>query len=89
MHIQSQQESYIKAEWGGDAYVSCLNSSSRGVMILLNNNFEYTVENVISDIKRNYIILDINIEGKKFTLINLYRPNNDKPNFLQGIKTEI
>ena len=86
MHIQSQQESYIKAEWGGDAYFSCLNSSSRGVMILLNNNFEYKVEKVISDINGNYIILDINIEGTKFTLINLYGPNNYKPNFYKELR---
>lgn len=55
-------------------------------MILLNNNFEYKVEKVISDINGNYIILDINIEGKKFTLINLYGPNNDKPNFYKELR---
>ena len=49
-HIQSQQESFIKAEWGNDdVYFSCYNSSSRGVMILLNNNFEHKVEKVNSD----------------------------------------
>ena len=53
-------------------------------MTLLNNNFEYKVEKVISDINGNYIIFDINIEGKKFTLINLYGPNNDKPNFTRN-----
>ena len=86
VHIQSQQESYIKAEWGGDAYFSSFNSSSRGVMILINNNFEYKVEKVISDINGNYVILDINIEGKKFTLINLYGPNNDKPKFYKELR---
>ena len=64
VHIQSQQESYVKAEWGNDAYFSCFNSSSRGVYILLNNNFEYKVEKINSDVNGNYIILDINIEGK-------------------------
>ena len=59
-------------------------------MILLNNNFEHTVEKVKSDPNRNYIILDINIDGKKFTLVNLYDPNKDKPRFykesMQGYK---
>ena len=44
VHIQSQQEPYVKAEWGYDAYFSSFNTSSRGVMILLHNNFEHKVE---------------------------------------------
>ena len=35
-------------------------------MVLLNNNFEYKVDKVISDTNGNFIILDINLEGKKF-----------------------
>ena len=62
------------------------NSSSRGVLILLNNNFEYKVEKINSDVNGNYIILDINIEGKKFTLINLYGPNDDKPKFYKELR---
>ena len=59
-------------------------------MILLNNNFEQPVEKVKSDPNRNYIILVINIDGKKFTLVNLYGPNEDKQRFykelMQGYK---
>ena len=86
-HIQSQQESFIKAEWGNDdAYFSCYNSSSRGVMILLNNNFEHKVEQVNSDPNGNYLILDLKIDDKNFTLINLYGPNEDKPKFYKEIR---
>ena len=60
-------------------------------MILLNNNFERKVEKVKSDPNGNYIILDINIDGKKYTLVNLYGPNDDKPKFykelMQGYKS--
>ena len=85
-HFQHQQESFIKAEWGSSAYFSCLNSSSRGVTILLNNNFEYKVEKVDSDPNGNFLILDIIIEGKHFTLINLYGPNEDKPKFYKELR---
>ena len=44
VHIQSHQESYTKADLGNDAYFSCFNSSSRGVLISLNNNFEFKVK---------------------------------------------
>ena len=57
---QSQQESFIKAEWGNDdAYFSCYNSCSRGVLILLNNNFEHKVEKVNSHPNGKYLILDL------------------------------
>ena len=85
-HIQSQLESYVKAEWGNNAYFSCFNSSSQGVLILLNNNFEYKGEKINLNVNGNYIILDINIEGKKFTLINLYGPKDDKPKFYKELR---
>ena len=86
-HIQSQQESFIKAEWGNDdAYFSCYKSSSRGVMILLNNNFEHKVEKVNSDPNGNYLILDLKIDDKNFTLINVYGPEEDNPKFHKEIR---
>ena len=71
----------MKVEWGYDGYFSSVNSSSRGVRILLNNNFEHKVEKVIFDVNGNYLLLDINIEGRNFILVNIYGPNEDKPKF--------
>ena len=51
-------------------------------MILMNYNFEYKVERVKTGKKGNYIILDVNIQGKRIALVNLYGPNQDNPNFL-------
>ena len=44
-------------------------------MLLMNNNFEYKVERVKTDKNGNYIILDVNIRGKRITLVNLYGLN--------------
>ena len=79
-------KAYVKAEWGYDAYFSSFNSSSRGVMILLNNNFEHKVEKVISDVNGNYLILDINIEGISFILVNIYGPNEDEPKIYSELR---
>ena len=62
VHIQSKQESYIKAEWG-------FTRNSRGVMVLLNNNFEHKVERVKTDKGGNFIIIEINTQGKKLPLL--------------------
>ena len=56
---------------------------SRGVLILLNNNFEQKVKKVKTDKNSNYIILDIEIQGKDITLANIYEPNEDNPNFYE------
>ena len=55
----------------------------------MNNNFEYKVEKVKTDKNGNYIILDVNIQGKRITLANLYGPNQDNPNFYTNIKQKV
>lgn len=61
VHIQSKMESYVNAEWGYEAYFSSFTSNSRGVMVLINNNFEQKVEKVKTDPNGNFIILDMKI----------------------------
>ena len=86
IHIQESLVPFVKAEWGFDAYFNTFSNNSRGVMVLLNNNFEHTVERVQTDQNGNYIILDIAIQGKRITLANLYGPNDDKPQFFNNIR---
>ena len=89
VHINSQLEPFIKAEWGYDAYFSSYTTNSRGVMILINNNFEQKVEKVKTDTNGNYIIMEITIQGKKITLVNVYGPNQDNPNFYVTLLNKI
>ena len=90
-HVAKLWSVYTMLELVRNTFFSCYNSSCGGVLILSNNNFEHKVEKVKSDPNGNYIILDINIDGKKFTLVNLYGPNDDKPKFykelMQGYKS--
>ena len=86
VHINDNLESFIKAEWGYDIFFSSYTTMSRGVMILLNNNFEQKVK---TDKNGNYIILDIEIPGKKITLANIYGPNEDNPIFYENLKKNI
>ena len=85
VHINENLESFIKAEWGYDIFFSSYTTMSRGVMILLNNNFEQKVKTVKTDKNGNYIILDIEIQGKDITLANIYGPNEDNPNFYENL----
>ena len=55
-------------------------------MILMINKFEQKVITVKFEKNGNYIILDITIEDKQITLVNLYAPNNDNPQFYENLK---
>ena len=82
-------ESYIKNEWGYKIFMSGLTSNKRGVMILLNNNFQHDIGRVVTDPNGNFIILEISLKGKKITLVNIYGPNEDCPQFYLNIKQKV
>lgn len=84
-HLNPKLESFVKSEWGFDAYFSSYTTNSRGVMILINNNFEQKVNRVKTDNNGNFIILDMTIEGKNITLVCLYGPNEDNPQFYENL----
>ena len=64
-------EPYIKAEWGGEVIFNSYTSNARGVCILFSNNVEYKVHLSKTDQDGNMLILDIEIEGQKFSLVNI------------------
>ena len=43
VHIENKMENFIKNEWGYSMYLSGLSSNKRGVMVLINNNFDQEV----------------------------------------------
>ena len=53
--------------------------------ILFRKNLVYSIHEHISDPEGNYIISDLTVEENRFTLINLYGPNKDTPNFFDNI----
>ena len=88
-HFIDKEENYIRTQWGFECYFSNFASNSRGVAILFNNNFEFKVQNVERDDNGNRLILTIEIEGKLFTLINIYGPNKDDQEFYKQLLLKI
>ena len=84
-----KKENYIRTHWGFECYFSNFALNSRGVAILFNNNFEFKVQNVERDNNGNRLILTIEIEGKLFTLINIYGPNKDDQEFYKQLLLKI
>jgi hypothetical protein len=48
---------------------------------MFNNNFEYEVLKKKRDLNGNYLALDVVIDKPKLTLLSLYGPNMDNPDF--------
>ena len=82
-------ESYVKNEWGYSMFMSGLTNNKRGIMILLNNNFQHEVGRVVKDPNGNFLIMEITIKGKKITLANIYGPNEDRPQFYSMLRQKV
>ena len=65
-----KMESCIRAE-----YFASYSSSSRGVAILFNNNFEFAMKKVYKDTAGNYIFASVEIMDKEFWIVSLYGRN--------------
>ena len=88
-HFSEEDEVFVKNLWGGECYFSSFSSNQRGVAILLSANFDFKVHKSKRDKGGNLLGLEIEIEGKKFTLINLYGPNVDTPHFYDSVSDVI
>lgn len=75
-----------KREWDSDAFFSGQNNNSEGVGILINQNFSYTIQNHTSIIDGRMQTLDIIINNKEITLINIYGPNSDNIIFYKTLE---
>ena len=83
-HLTQNDTASVRQIWP-DCYVHGTTSNSRGVAILLNDNFEYKVLCCKFDNIGNYLQLIIMVNSLKINLITLYAPNQDDPNFFNEI----
>ena len=84
-HFTSELEPYIESQWGYTCVFNSFRSNARGVAIMFNNNFEFKLHRQKKDQNGNLLALDITINSSKFTLINLYGPNSDVPEFFEYV----
>jgi len=86
VHWDKKWENMIRAEWGYECVTAGNTTNSRGVAVLFNSTFEFKLSKVEKDKMGNWIALDINVYGMNITLICLYGPNDDKPEFYEEIE---
>lgn len=85
-HFTEEMEQDIRNEWGYEACFNSFSSKSRGVAILFNNNFDFKIhEQIKVENTGNLLALSISIENRKLSLVCLYGPNEDSPEFYQNL----
>ena len=83
-HFTFLQETYSfkectqiwETEWGGKVFFSHGSSHSKGVMILVNPNLDFKVEECVSDKNGRFLILNLIINELHLILVNIYAPND-------------
>lgn len=88
-HFIDKESPYIRSIWGFNCYFSNFNSQSRGVSILINNNFDFHFKSLTKDETGNFLILDFTSYDTDLTLVCLYGPNKDSPEFYHNICSKI
>ena len=64
-----------KREWGAPFFCSHWANNSRGVSILIRNNFYCSVEEIVTDADGRYIMLKVLLRGERAILVNIYCPS--------------
>lgn len=82
-HLTDAEHAKLTRQWQGQTFYSSFTSQSRGVAILIGRNVH--VDNVQKDKQGRYLILKGSIAGEPITLVNIYVPNYDCPQFYQSL----
>uniref|UniRef100_A0A803STM2 exodeoxyribonuclease III n=1 Tax=Anolis carolinensis TaxID=28377 RepID=A0A803STM2_ANOCA len=79
----------IKANWIKDYEKAYGSSKSRGVAVIITNKCNFEIKSVKKDDEGRYIIIEGEIGGDKYVLVNVYAPNENQGEFYEKILGEI
>ena len=90
-HLRTQAiVSHLNANrLGSYSFVFCSSSCSRGVGIIYSNSLNMVIHNTIKDAEENFLIMDISLNGFRFTLGSVYLPSNISENGLSSLTNSI
>lgn len=88
-HSVQGDEKLWKNEWGGKIIFNHGTSLSRGVCILFSPDLSFVVNNRWACNGGRTIILDICTSQRRFTLVCLYGPNQDDPDFFEVLNLKL
>ena len=87
-HSTLELENEWKKMWDGEIYFSHGASNATGVVILIKNNENITVNKVRNICQGRILLLELTIEAVKYCVVNIYSPNNDNHGFIENVFLE-
>uniref|UniRef100_A0A8D0CV61 exodeoxyribonuclease III n=1 Tax=Sander lucioperca TaxID=283035 RepID=A0A8D0CV61_SANLU len=84
-HIKTAMQHRLKCNWVSQIYQSSFTSHARGVAILFRKNIPFQVTSVNNDPLGRYLLVSGTINSFSLTLLNIYGPNTDEPNFFRKV----
>ena len=72
VHFTSNMEKHLYSQWNADCFFSYSKSNARGVATLFHKKLDVKVHQTHIDENGNYIILDLTVSSKRFSLIKEY-----------------
>ena len=77
-HSTEASETIWKAQWGGEVRYSHGESDSRDILIAFRESLSFQIENEIKDKNGRILILQVNVQGSNYILINIYNANTEQ-----------
>ena len=88
-HLLNCKIDDIKQEWGGNVFLNGVNSNKEGTCILINSKLNLEIVKHVIICNGRVHALDIIINEKEITIINIYGPNTDNTAFFQDLEDYI
>ena len=87
-HVEQKLLNYIQVAWGYKIFGSCFSNNARGVIVLINNIFEFKfVEGSFNkDSEGRIVKFDFIFEERLFRVIGIYAPDYDCQSFFENLK---
>lgn len=84
-HLKDHSQTRLKANWIGQIYHSSYTSKFRATAIILRKGIPFKHKNTIADKDGRYVIVSGEIYFTPLTMVNIYAPNFDNPQFFYNI----
>ncbi len=88
-HLDAAESKKRQRDWVGQIFYSTFSSSRRGVIILIRKTVAIKVYDQKSDIEGRWVAIDVDLMGRRCSLVNIYAPNTDSPEFFYNLHAVI
>uniref|UniRef100_A0AAQ5Y5I9 exodeoxyribonuclease III n=1 Tax=Amphiprion ocellaris TaxID=80972 RepID=A0AAQ5Y5I9_AMPOC len=82
-HLKNDAHCKIRAKWIGQVFHSKFPSKARGAAVIIRKNVPFLHKSTIADKEGRFVIVIGEIQSLPITLLNIYGPNKDEPDFFK------